>query len=254
MSALTVAYRLPLPGWPKAVFESDFAFRRSSVSIDGREVLHADGREELAQGVTSTLPGHETLFVRLTMDGDIPRIEVSVDGRRAPEESELSVSPSRSAWYHAFLALAASFAGFLASYLYLIRADTDQSLHAFKMAYHMAGWHLLLTFTLFPASVWGQRVGIRTVQAVSLLFFLIHVGIALANVGEGVPDTFVDLGIASLNTVSGLFFLWAVFYGNVAFRDMDPSRDLGDPVSARRYEGSREPMVGDQPSVNSPMT
>jgi len=33
-----------------------------------------------------------------------------------------------------------------------------------------------------------------------------------------------DLWIATWNAVSGVFFLAAVFYGNTAFRDMNPAR------------------------------
>jgi hypothetical protein len=88
------------------------------------------------------------------------------------------------------------------------------------MGLHMAGWHLLLTLTLFPASVWGQRIGIRVVQAVSLVFFLIHAGIATANLDMADP------AIAVLNALSGLLFGAATLYGQRAHRDMDPIRAL----------------------------
>jgi hypothetical protein len=78
----------------------------------------------------------------------------------------------------------------------------------------------LLTLTLFPASVWGQQLGIRAVQLVSCVFFFIHVGIAVAN---GVaPDSLRDGSIAMLNALSGLLFLVSVIYGQRAHRDMDP--------------------------------
>jgi hypothetical protein len=158
------------------------------------------------------------------MDGSIPDLCVLVAGRPAPREDRTRLSPSRSAWAHAFLALAASAAGFAASWLYLERSEVEQSVHAFKMAYHMAGWHLLLTFTLFPASVWGQRVGIRSVQVVSAVFFAIHACIALVNALDPAAMSTNDQWIAIWNAVSGIFFLAAVFYGNTAFRDMDPGR------------------------------
>jgi len=132
----------------------------------------------------------------------------------------------RSAWTHAVLALTGSGAGFVASYLYLLKAQALQSDWALKMGYHMAGWHLLLTFTLFPASVWGQRIGIRSVQLVSLLFFFIHAGIALANIGPHDPTNPDDPSIAFFNALSGLLFLIAAIYGNRAYRDMDPVEAL----------------------------
>ena len=90
----------------------------------------------------------------------------------------------------------------------------------------MAGWHLLLTLTLFPASVWGQRTGIRVVQGVSLMVFLIHAGIAIANLGPPEPGEPTDAWIASLNAASGLLFLVTALYGRRAYRDMDPGSAL----------------------------
>ncbi len=92
------------------------------------------------------------------------------------------------------------------------------------MAYHMAGWHLLLTFTLFPSSVWGQRVGIRSVQVVSAVFFVIHACIAAVNALDPQTMTVNDQWIAAWNALSGSFFLAAAIYGNPAYRDMDPAR------------------------------
>jgi len=123
---------------------------------------------------------------------------------------------------HASLALMGSAAGFVASALYLAKGSAAEGAWAIKMGQHMAGWHLLLTVTLFPASVWGQRVGIRAVQLVSLLFFFIHAGIALANVAPTDAADPSDGAIAFFNAVSGIFFLATAIYGNRAYRDMDP--------------------------------
>ena len=153
--------------------------------VDGGAVLRAPDRRSLAEGVEARQDGH-TLSMQL--DGEVLRVEV--DGRRAPREAELGAPPSRSAWAHAFIALAGSAAGFVAGLLYLLKAQDIASAWALKMAYHTAGWHLLLTLTLFPASVWGQRLGIRAVQLISAIFFAIHVGIAIANVSA--PDSAHD--------------------------------------------------------------
>ena len=107
-------------------------------------------------------------------------------------------------------------AGFAASWFYLVKAEALHDDWARKMGQHTLGWHLLLTFTLFPLSVWGQRPGIRAVQLVSLLFFCIHAGMALANSDLGDP------WIASFNALSAILFLASVVYGNRAHRDMDP--------------------------------
>jgi len=123
---------------------------------------------------------------------------------------------------HAWIALAASAAGFVAGFLYLLQSYARDSAWDLKMAQHMTAWHLLLTFTLFPASVWGQRIGIRSAQAVSLVFFCIHAGIAIANIGPGDPLNPDDPWIGVLNAVSGALFLAAVVYGQRAFSDMDP--------------------------------
>jgi hypothetical protein len=134
----------------------------------------------------------------------------------ARREGRIWARPTRSAWTHAFIALAGSAAGFAASWFYLAKAHALHDEWAAKMGQHTAGWHLLLTFTLFPLSVWGQRPGIRAVQVASLVFFCIHAGMAIANSDLGEP------GIAFFNAASGLLFLASVFYGNRAHRDMDP--------------------------------
>jgi hypothetical protein len=222
MADLELGFLLPLPGWPRAVFEGDYGFTGGRLVLDGVEILRAHTRAVLEAGVRGRLPERPaTIEMRLrAADGGASRIDVLVDDAPATPEETLRARPSRSAWVHACLALAASAAGFVASWLYLQRAAHEQGDWALKMANHMAGWHLLLTWTLFPASVWGQRIGIRLVQIVSLLFFFIHAGIAIANVGatEGGHSG----AIAAFNAASGVFFLAAAIYGNRAHRDMDP--------------------------------
>ena len=58
-------------------------------------------------------------------------------------------------------------------------------------------------------------------QFVSLLFFFIHLGIALANLGPTGAGGHSG-AIAVFNALSGVFFLAAAVYGNRAYRDMDP--------------------------------
>lgn len=214
---LQVAFRLPIPGWPRALFRSDFGYRSARLEVDGAEVLLAASRDELERGVEGK---HRATGAPVTMRLVERRggreIRVAVDGHEALREDRVWARPTRSAWIHAALALAGSACGFLASYFYLLQAEALHSAWAQKMGLHTAGWHLLLTITLFPASVWGQRTGIRVVQGVSLVFFCIHAGIAIANSGVSAP------GIALFNALSGAFFLASVLYGQRAFRDMDP--------------------------------
>ena len=221
-AGLDLAFRLPIHGWPRAHFRSDFGFGGARLEVDGAIVLRARTREDLEAGVTGSLPGGEACAMRLiTRDGAL-HVEVEAAGERAPREDRVWAKPTRSAWIHASIALAGSAAGFAASWFYLVKAWNDDSQWAMKMGYHTAGWHFLLTLTLFPASVWGQRLGIRAVQLVSLVFFFIHAGIALANSGPGTP------AIALFNGLSGLAFLASVVYGQRAYRDMDPIRALQD--------------------------
>jgi hypothetical protein len=133
----------------------------------------------------------------------------------------------RALWAHGWIALGASLFGFAASYLYLGRSQTLADPWALKMAIHMAGWHLILALTLFPASVFGGRAGVRVVQAVSALFFAIHVGIALANSGE-------DDGpwIAIFNAASGILFLAALIYGQSARKTISIGRPLASSSDA----------------------
>jgi hypothetical protein len=222
MAELELGFLLPLPAWPRAVFEGGYGFDGGRLMLDGAEILRARGRDDFERGVRGSLPGGGATVEMRLLSNDRGRSEVVVlvDGARATREDSVRALPSRSAWGHACLALAASAAGFVASWLYLLRAAQEQSDWALKMATHMAGWHLLLTCTLFPASLWGQRVGIRLVQAISLLFFGIHAGIAIGNLGAGGDGH--SGAIAVFNAVSGIFFLAATLYGNRAYRDMDP--------------------------------
>ena len=223
MAELELAFRLPLDGWPRAVFESDLAYEGGRLVVDALTVVRVKTRQQLESGVHGNLPvTGADVAVRFVADGQSPGLQVWINGQPALREDALRARPTRSAWIHACLALAASAAGFIASYLYVMKAHLLHSEWALKMATHMAGWHLLLTFTLFPASVWGQRVGIRAVQWVSLLFFFIHAGIALANLGASDPMNPDDPWIALWNAVSGLCFLAAAVYGYRAYRDMDP--------------------------------
>jgi hypothetical protein len=214
---MEIPFRLPVGDWPRALFRSDFGYGGARLLLDGKELLlRTSTRADLEQGVEGTMPGGEPIAMKLVTRAGKLQVEVTVGGERAPEEGRVWAKPTRSAWIHAAIALSGSGAGFLASYFYLVKAAEMQSEWAHKMGYHTAGWHLLLTFTLFPLSVWGQRFGIRAVQLVSLVFFFIHVGIALAN---SEVDTFA---IAFFNGVSGVLFLASVLYGNRAHRDMDP--------------------------------
>ena len=205
--SLSIAFWLPPQDGSRAraIFESDHRMSRATLRIDGVEAIPLASLpiEELWNGR------------RLSLRAEAGEVELEVDGEPALREDRLSVPASRSAWLHAFIALFASFAGFVASWLYLERAEGGDPWSQ-KMAIHMAGWHLLLTLSLFPASVWGQRTGIRAVQLVSALFFAIHAGIAIANLAEPFD------GIALFNALSGTSFLLAVVYGQRAHRDMDP--------------------------------
>jgi len=222
-----LAFQLPLAGWPEAVFEGSFTFDGGTLVVDGHPVLRAGSRTDLERGVeTVLLPGGHRLAMRLVPEGQGVGVAVTVDGQAALRRDLLRARPTRSAWIHALLALGASFAGFVASWLYLQRSELLHDAWALKMANHMAGWHLLLTFSLLPASVWGGRTGIRVVQWVSGLFFAIHVGIAIANVGASDPVDTLEGAIAFLNALSGALFLATVVYGNRAWRDMDPVRAL----------------------------
>ena len=222
MATQTMTFRLPLPGWPRAQVESNFALTEGRLLIEDQERLRFDSRQALESGCQCAHAGAQ---LTLGLDPDRASVQLAVNGQPAPLEIELRAPTSRSAWIHAWLALGASFFGFVASYLYLRRAELLADAWSLKMAIHMAGWHLLLTLTLFPASVWGQRAGIRAVQGVSLVFFLIHLGISLANMG-GEASPIDGPWIALFNALSGIGFFAAVIYGQWAHRDMDPLASL----------------------------
>jgi hypothetical protein len=159
---------------------------------------------------------------------------VRIDDLEAVDERDLTMKATRSAWVHALLALGGSIAGFVSSWLYLGKAEQLHSAWALKMGQHTAAWHVLLTLTLLPGSIWGGRLGIRLVQSVCVLFFAIHLAIALANLGRNDPDNPNDASIALFNAISGLLFLAAAVWGNRAHRDMDAGRALA----------RQEPRVG----------
>lgn len=232
-----LACQLPLDGWPEAVFEGSFTFDGGTLVVDGHPVLRAGSRADLERGVETILvPGGHRLAMRLVPEGQGVgvAVAVTVDGEAALRRDRLRARPTRSAWIHALLALGGSFAGFAASWLYLQRSELLHDAWALKMGNHMAGWHLLLTFSLFPASIRGGRTGIRVVQWVSGLFFAIHVGIAIANVGASDPVDALEGAIAFLNALSGALFLATVVYGNRAWRDMDPVLALREGRARRR--------------------
>lgn len=222
MAERRIGFRLPLPTHPHASFVSDFGMTHAKLLVDDHVLLEIGSREAMLRGAWTTLPGAQhTLEVRILEVEEEDDVHLLVDGVEALREDELSAPTSRSALIHGIVALVGSFFGFVASWLYVLRARSSGDAWAMKMAWHMAAWHLLLTLTLFPASVWGQRIGIRAVQVASLVFFCIHLGIAISN---AVSPPIVAEGpwIALLNASSGLAFLAAVLYGQRAHADMDP--------------------------------
>lgn len=212
MAELRVAFRLP--DARRLIFVSDYSLCGGQVLLEDRVLIDARSTEALARGATGRLDAG-VLTLRATDPDDI---RLALDGAEIVREDRMRAPISRSAWIHAFLALGGSLFGFLASWLYVRRAGLLSDPWALKMALHMAAWHLLLVLTLFPLSVYGQRIGIRVVQATSLLFFCIHVGIAVANTGPAFDGPW----IAIFNAVSGVAFLCAAIYGSRAYRDMDP--------------------------------
>jgi hypothetical protein len=225
----TISFRLPLPGCPRAVFVTDYGLAGGRLLVEDTVVLEAPTRASLCQGIASTSLGPGRLVCVRAVDDEV---SVSVGGIEAVREDQLRAPPRRSAWVHAWLALGGSVFGFISSYLYLQRARDSGDAWALKMAGHMAAWHLLLSLTLFPASAWGQRLGIRAVQAASLLFLLIHAGIAIANLGQLRLGN--DLAIAIFNAASGVVFLAATLVGQRAHADMDPLRALETEPLHRR--------------------
>jgi hypothetical protein len=226
MATLEVAFRLPGPDARRLVFVSDYGLRGGRLRLEERVLIEASSAEMLARGATGELPGSGGLLALQATDPC--NVRLFLDGAELPREDRLRAPVSRSAWIHALLAFSGSLAGFVASWLYLRRASLASDPWATKMALHMAAWHLLLTLALLPLSVFGQRTGIRIVQGTSLVFFFIHVGIALANAG-GASD---GPWIAVFNGASGMAFLVAGIYGFRAYADMDPL--AGDHTKAAR--------------------
>ena len=220
----TLTFRLPLAGEPRARFETDWRFHGGRLMLDGRALVVAHTRQELTLGVEAAFAEGTLTVILVERDGE-DDLEVRFGDARAVVETSVTLKATRSAWIHAWIALAGSVAGFVSSVLYLHKAALLHSEWALKMGQHTLGWHLLLTLILFPSSVWGQRPGIRGVQLVSLVFFAIHFSVAIANVtGSGDATNPNDAGIALTNALSGLAFLAAALWGQRAARDMDPSR------------------------------
>ena len=222
MAELRVGFRLPVPGRPRAEVVSDYGLHEATMTVDGRALLSTSSPGELRAGITAPLPGTGHLLTLRAADAT--SVELLLDGTPVSREDRTRAPTSRSAWIHGGIALGGSAFGLAASVLYLRRAQQMTDAWALKMAMHMAAWHLILALTLFPASVWGQRTGIRLVQGASAVFFAIHLGIALANAGSVAAQ---GLAIAVLNAASGACFLAAVLQGQTAHRDMDPFP--GDP-------------------------
>jgi hypothetical protein len=237
MAERRVAFRLPLPGLPRALFVTDYGLNQGQLLVDDTIILTASSHEAIVRGVSVTLPGTER---QILVQAEEDEVRLSLDGAEVRREDRLRAPSSRSAWLHGWIALAGSAFGFAASYLYVLRANSLSDPWSMRMALHMAAWHLLLTLTLFPASVWGQRAGIRAVQAMSLVFFFIHLGIALSNSGsnEQADGPFIAL----FNALSGFAFLVAVLYGQRAHADMDPLSDVHPEraVVDMRYDGDSD--------------
>lgn len=224
-ATLAIPFRLPLSGRPRAIFQTDYLYDGGRLLVDGACVLEVPSRNALERGVSARF-AEGIIAARLAPDDSGARLHVTLDDVDAIDERDVEVRATRSAYIHALLALGGSFAGFVASYLYLHKATLLHSAWALKMGQHTAGWHLVLTLTLFPGSVWGGRVGIRIVQCVCLLFFAIHLAIALANLGASDAANPNDASIAAFNALSGVLFLVAALYGNRAHREMDPGLAL----------------------------
>ena len=201
MPERSLSFVLPRPAGERATFFTDFGLRGGRLVVDGSEVLAASSREALQRGVRAALADPERqVLVRAAGDFDV---RIWVDGVEARREDEArSTTGGRSA-LHAILALVASACGFAASWLYVVRARAAGDPWSMKMALHMAGWHALLTLTLFPGALFGNRLGLIVVRITCLVFFAIHVGIALANLGPEAESG----AIAILNAASGLAFL-----------------------------------------------
>ncbi len=218
MAELEVAFRLDKQR--RAQFISDYGMSKGRCLVDGAEVISIPSYAALRAGVSRDLAGLGRITVRADEDFEV---RMWVDEVEAPREDRVVEPISRSAWHHAWLALSGSGLGFIASWLYLRRAEASGDPWALKMAMRMAAWHLMLTLTLFPASLWGRRVGTRAVQGAALVFFFIHLGIALANTGSHVAIA-EGPWLALLNGASGIAFFVTVVYGQRAHADMSRAR------------------------------
>jgi hypothetical protein len=200
MAELRFDYLLPAPDHGSATFVTDYGLRGGRLLVGGAVVLEATSRADLERGVRCTFGSPEHLFeVRSASAYDV---RLWLDGVEAAR-GDAARAARRAAWIHAGLALVASACGFAASWVYVVRARAAVDPWAMKMALHMAAWHLLLTLTLFPAAAWGGRAGVGAVRLTSLVFALIHVGIAASNTGAEAASG----PIAALNAASGLAFL-----------------------------------------------
>jgi hypothetical protein len=202
MAELRIAYLMPNASHQRAVFVTDYGLRGGRLVVGDDVVVEAHDHEELARGVSAALPATgELVEVRASDDFDV---FVRVGGAEALREDRIAEGRRRATWIHGGVSLGGSACGFAASWLYVLRARAAADPWAMKMAIHMAAWHLLLTLALFPAAVWGGRFGRHAVRGTALVFFFIHVGIAMANGG-----TAEEQGgwIAVLNAASGLLFL-----------------------------------------------
>ncbi|MEJ7734314.1 MAG: hypothetical protein WKG00_34605 [Polyangiaceae bacterium] len=201
MAELRISYLLPAASPTRAVFVTDYGLRGGELLVDGAVVLAAPSHAALQQGVVGALRSSgQAVCARSEGDFDV---RIWVDGIEAVREDAPAAFRGRAARLHAALALAASASGFVASWLYVVRARASGDAWAMKMALHMAGWHLLLTLALFPAALWGGRFGLAGVRVTALVFFAIHAAIALANLGPEAEGS----AIAALNATSGLAFL-----------------------------------------------
>lgn len=196
---------------------TSYLYDGATVHWDGDQVLALADRAAFLAGAQVRV-GADELSVVLRDDGvRVPEPELVLNRAPLVRQDRARRATSGPVYLHSFLALFGSFAGFAASYLYLLRSENYDDPWALKMALHMGAWHLLLTLTLFPAALFGGRIGVRIAQLASLLFFAIHLGIGLANLDAG---TLLKDGwpIALLNAASGLFFALAVLSGQPAVR------------------------------------
>src|SRR5690242_17709737 len=101
-AGIEVAFRLPLDGWPRALFRSDFGYGRARLQIEGEQVLRADSRDELERGIEGSWDANGApLMMKLRDRGGVSVVQVLVAGREAVREDKVWAKPTRSAWIHA---------------------------------------------------------------------------------------------------------------------------------------------------------